>query len=423
MTRRSKVTGASSSRLPARHRRDCLCMHLLTLIRTSGVSAMLLFIGACGTDAPRNGSDGERGVVSNEGRDDLLQWTVSPEPVVDLGGREDQALVMVIAGLVRGEEIIVADVGAANLRWFDRAGRAIRTVGERGDGPGQFQFMGWMGLLPGDSLGVWDPALRRLSVFDAEGKLGRMATLHFTRGSLPPVLGMFEDGTLLVGDAGAAAQAAPPGTPWRDTLVYLRVARDGTITDTLGRFPGAEWFTATGPSGRVHSRPFGRQAAAAVHGNRFYVGTGDDYELMAFTGQGTEQARFRRPYQPVTLAARDIDDYQSNSLRVGGTVEERRERAREVRDAPYPRTLPPYIALQTDTHGNVWVREPYQTGDLHQSSRWSVFDPDGRWIATAQGPTRFKVLQIGPDWVLGTQVDAEDVEHVRLYPLIRNAGT
>lgn len=329
---------------------------------------------------------------------------------------------MVTAGVMREDEIIVADGGAANLRWFDRTGRVIRTIGERGSGPGQFQFIGWMGLLPGDSLGVWDAALRRLSVFDAQGQLGRMTTLRFTRGPIPPVLGAFGDGTLLVADAAASGQAAPPGTAWRDTLVYLRVAGDGTVTDTLGRFPGAEWYAAPGPTGRVNSRPFGRQLAAAVQGNGFYVGTGDGYEIIAFAANGAERVRFRKPYRPVSLGPKDIDEHQATMVYVGGTAEERRERAAQLRAAPYPQTLPPYIGLELDTRGNVWVREPYEPGKLYESSRWSVFDSTGQWVATARGPGRFKVLQIGPDWVLGTQTDEDDVEHVRLYPLIRPGG-
>ncbi|HEX6036925.1 hypothetical protein [Longimicrobium sp.] len=396
-------------------------MHLLTYMRSAGVLALLLSGVACGKDTPPRGDveAGRHGIIRNDDRENVPRWTISPQPLVDIGGREDQALVMVTAGVVHGDEIIVADGGAVNLRWFDRAGRVLRTVGERGSGPGQFQFMGWMGLLPGDSVAVWDPSLRRLSIFDAAGKLGRMTTLRFTRGPLPPVLGAFGDGTLLVADAGAPARSVPPGTAWRDTLVYLRVASNGEIADTLGRFPGAEWYVAAGASGRVHSLPFGRQTVAAVRGNSFYVGHGDLYEVAAFTADGTERVRFGRPFQPVNLAPQDIDAYQSTLVHMGGTPEERRERAREVREAPYPRSLPPYLSLQVDARGNIWVREPDSTGELYAPSHWSVFDSTGRWIATAQGPGRFKVLQIGPDWVLGTVMDADDVAHVGFYKLVR----
>ncbi|HEY0020024.1 MAG TPA: hypothetical protein VGC13_27230 [Longimicrobium sp.] len=387
----------------------------------AAVTLPLVVIAGCGSEGKPGGDASSVGhsIISNDNRENVQQWTLSPTPMLDIGAGEGQALVMVTAGLMHGGQIIVADVGAGTLRYFDRAGRVVRSVGSPGSGPGEFQFMGWLGLLPGDSVAVWDPSLRRLSVFNADGRLARMATLRFTQGPLPRVLGTFDDGALLIADPAASTQTAPPGTAWRDTLVYLRVAPDGTIADTLGRFPGAEWYAA-GATGRVHSLPFGRQAAAAVQGNRFYVGTGDGYEVAAFAADGTERVRFRRPYRPVSLAPKDVDDYQAASIQVGGTPEERRERARELREAPYPRTLPPYTSLAVDTRGNVWVREPYPPGKLYQSSHWSVFDTTGRWIATAQGPGRFKALQIGPDWVLGTETDGDDVEHVRLYALSRS---
>jgi len=388
---------------------------------TVAVTLPLVVVAACGSEGKPGGDGNSAGhsIISNDNPDDVRQWTLSRTPMLDIGAGEGQALVMVAAGLMQGGQIIVADVGAGTLRYFDRAGRVVRNVGSHGSGPGEFQFMGWLGLLPGDSVAVWDPSLRRLSVFNADGRLARMATLRFTNGPLPRVLGTFDDGALLVADPAASTQTAPPGRAWRDTLVYLRVAPDGTIADTLGRFPGAEWYAA-GATGRVHSLPFGRQAAAAVQGNRFYVGTGDAYEVAAFAADGTERARFRRPYRPVELAAKDVDDYQATSIQIGGTLEERRERARELRDAPYPRTLPPYTSLAVDTRGNVWVREPHPPGKLYQSSHWSVFDSNGRWVATARGPGRFKVLQIGPDWVLGTETGTDDVEHVRLYALSRD---
>jgi hypothetical protein len=46
-----------------------------------------------------------------------------------------------------------------------------------------------------------------------------------------------------------------------------------------------------------------------------------------------------------------------------------------------------------------------------------VFDPNGRWIARAEGPARFTPFQIGRDWVLGRYTDGEGVEHVQLHRL------
>jgi hypothetical protein len=49
--------------------------------------------------------------------------------------------------------------------------------------------------------------------------------------------------------------------------------------------------------------------------------------------------------------------------------------------------------------------------------RWTVFDPEGRMLGTVATPARFRVFEIGTDYVLGVWADDMDVEHVRLFTL------
>lgn len=49
-----------------------------------------------------------------------------------------------------------------------------------------------------------------------------------------------------------------------------------------------------------------------------------------------------------------------------------------------------------------------------------VFDTDGRLLGTVQMPRGFAVFQIGRDLVLGRARDEFDIEHIRLYELIRS---
>lgn len=78
-----------------------------------------------------------------------------------------------------------------------------------------------------------------------------------------------------------------------------------------------------------------------------------------------------------------------------------------------------FDALVTDDIGLLWVREheaPGAEGPRH----WIVFDADGRLLGTVQMPRRFEVFQIGPDFVLGGARDDLDIEHIRLYELVRS---
>lgn len=50
---------------------------------------------------------------------------------------------------------------------------------------------------------------------------------------------------------------------------------------------------------------------------------------------------------------------------------------------------------------------------------WDVFDSTGRWLCTVTMPAGFTPLDIGNDDVAGLARDADDVEYVRLYRLLK----
>jgi hypothetical protein len=155
----------------------------------------------------------------------------------------------------------------------------------------------------------------------------------------------------------------------------------------------------------------------AISNSTVYIGTGDQYEIGAYGTDGTLRTRIRKRHRPVRLTAQDREAFQASIVQVGGNEAERRERARMLASTPFPETMPFYIATLADAVGNLWVREPERPSMKPGVSLWSVFDNQGRWIATARGPERFKAFQIGPDWILGFEADSSDAEHVRLYPI------
>ena len=48
-----------------------------------------------------------------------------------------------------------------------------------------------------------------------------------------------------------------------------------------------------------------------------------------------------------------------------------------------------------------------------------MFDPSGEILGVVETPERFTIHEIGRDFVLGHWTDDMDVEHVRLYGLIK----
>ena len=354
-------------------------------------------------------------------------WTVEPAPSVDIGAGGDDASglhrVMAAARLANGH-VLVASAGTHDLRLFDGAGRHLRTIGRRGEGPGEFDELGWAGAVRGDSIGAWDSGAKRLSIFDARGTFARAVTFHQVGGIFPQVHGSFADGSLVASSGVEPGEAFAAGGAWRDTAVFLRLGPDGASMDTLGRFPGAEQFTVAPPGGRgtflIETLPFGRRTVVAVSGERFLVGTGDRYEVTAFDRSGKLREITRKAHQPLPVTSRDVADYRRGLVTIGpaGSADRQAQDALFA-GAPVPETMPAYASLLADPLGNVWVQETQRPGDRGAGVEWTVFDRGGRLVATVRTPAGLMVRQVGADWILGTTRDADDAEHVRLHRLAR----
>ena len=81
-----------------------------------------------------------------------------------------------------------------------------------------------------------------------------------------------------------------------------------------------------------------------------------------------------------------------------------------------PRPYRPLVAgLLVDTEGNLWVADRLDP----DGSKWSVFDPGGRWLGTLEVPLA-QVTWLGEDLVIGVNHDPDTgVETVEAYRLTR----
>jgi hypothetical protein len=90
------------------------------------------------------------------------------------------------------------------------------------------------------------------------------------------------------------------------------------------------------------------------------------------------------------------------------------ERMRRFR---YATQFPPYFYVKSDAAGNLWVQEYHPLPALRKS--WSVFDTSGIFLGDVEMPGKFQVFEIGEDYVLGNWRDELDIEHVRLYRIVK----
>src|SRR5262245_7554741 len=88
------------------------------------------------------------------------RWTIASKPSLSIGDVEGAPayLFSQIVGTSRLSSggIVVADRGSNQIRFFDRAGRHLRTVGRTGGGPGEYEYIRALMRCGGDSIFGFD---------------------------------------------------------------------------------------------------------------------------------------------------------------------------------------------------------------------------------------------------------------------------
>ena len=353
------------------------------------------------------------------------RWKMSRSPIVEIGGsrgKGPQDLLKVV-GVIRLDDgsVVVANASTAELKYFDRQGKFVTSIGGTGWTPGTFRVLGWIQMLESGEIAAFDESQRTLQLFDVSGNYVRSLLANYNARDTGPLLtieGVFEDESVLIHQSRMAegVKGSQRSNDW-----FVRVPPAGlaeTVTDAL---PGAEVVMHRFVNrSEIMRPPFGRALHAAVAPTRFYVGDDDHYAISAYspTGQLLHVVRLEGVERAVTDD--DIDAYMD------AHIPPNRDFSRATLEAPLRasinhRTMPAFSALRSDVDGNLWVREfdTEMPGDRHE--RWNIFDPNGLYLGVLEMPKAFSVLNVGDDYVAGVWKDAFGTERARVYDLKKPA--
>jgi hypothetical protein len=310
--------------------------------------------------------------------------------------------------------IVVLESQAQELRVFGPDGRHIRTLGRRGEGPGEMQNANGLLMAPDGRVWVADPQLGRMSVFDID--TGYVES-HPWRARQ---WGWVFDGVIdPAGRVIVPSNAQYGDERWQVLRIYdaAMEIQDSVRVEALPFGPGAEhpsafrWEAVGGGLMGYISVPFYAQSQRVVTDGPGYWLTVDgdpSYRVVRWeAGRDTALViETRRPAIPVTAAERD-----SAMASVRETV---RERGGEARLDPsrVPPVRPAVSDFFVSADGDLWVHAATPDPGL---ATWDVYDATGRYRGTAVGalrPYRWVKPVIRGDRFWAVVTDELDVQYV-----------
>jgi hypothetical protein len=346
-------------------------------------------------------------------------WRVADRPSLTIGSRDAPGpeLFGSVVGAFRlgSGNIVVADRKNLELRYFSPTGKYLRTSGRKGGGPGEFQHLSIFLGCAGDSAFVYDVALQRMSVFDPDGIYVRAVRVldWSSNGYAPYDISCGRAGTIaLVNRSDRSAELPKAEGPLRHDVEITLIGRNDSSV-SLGKFPASEMYFRAPAAGPRH---LGRRTTVAVGSSSAYVGTGDTYEVAKFSLRGERVGTIRESHAPVLATPAHVAAYVTEYMSRNPGRSEASVR-RYFGELEWPEVLPAYARLMVDRSDNLWIEQFPIPGK--ETRDWIVYGSSGQQVAVIALPRDFRVLEAGPDYVLGVWRDEFDVEYVRVYSLLK----
>lgn len=312
--------------------------------------------------------------------------------------------------------LAVAATGSGSVLRFDSTGRRTAQLGRMGDGPGEFRSIQSLVQLPGDSLAVYDPRSRRVTVLPLKGGEPRVLSLH----DLAPDRGWsrvhpLPEGLAFVGEAGLGGRG--DSGVYRKTASSFRIDLGGEVLTEYGEFPGLEAFAGGGMMGRA---PFGALLATVTLGDQLVVGTGEHAELRMYDPTGA-LSRIVRWVDEDRIVSEERAAQFVEFLVSQGPPEQANEMRARIRDLPLAPVSPTHVEVLATPGGGLWVGEypgpeiEMPTGRRLAARRWVVFDADGVMQERVETEAGFMPMLLVQDLVWGVYFNDLDVESLRAY--------
>jgi hypothetical protein len=298
---------------------------------------------------------------------------------LSVGGEEYDMLSRPMRFIVDREGgIYISDSQDQTIKIFDQNGEYVRSIGRKGEGPGEFSYLGSQTFLPDGKLLAMDSMSMRLNLFDPEGNY--LTSYHWAH----------RPGRLLYATALDCVMSVYTFQDSKDPLsgrklFVKKFDFEGDEINSFGEFKPEEGKVHTesrsggGGVALLISLPYAPHSIFASDPERQYLYhcVNNEYMIEVFDKDGKVIRRFDRPYEPLSFTSEDAEKFRS---RYKDSNMEGLKKMVQGMSMPAIKTITPQ--MRVDDVGNLWV-ETYEQrdGDEKDFTAYDIYNPDGYYEA------------------------------------------
>ena len=383
------------------------------------VVALALILGACSQQAPPETEtvdidSSSVQIVTNTPAGSEATCTYSEEPVLVIGNNEedDNQWFSMIRGMGRLSDgsVAVVDRASTEVRIFDASGRHLRSMGQRGEGPGEFTDAFILWVTAGDTLWMANTRSWSYSVFKAQGQFVRRIRLEPVYLNPSRAGGVLENGYTV---NSRRTFFRKPDFSVTDTMIVEIHDLDGKFFRNLARIPHATLGQVSESDIWLYPL-FGARDEVDALGSTIVLAHGSKPEVQVLDHEFNLRMiiRWSEPNREVTRA--DIrawrEDYRE---RIDPSHWDEYDDARISPERPAADVFPSISSVRIGRDGRIWIR---QYDRPRENRGWLAFGADGKFICHMAQPPG-DIWEFGADYMLLLHESELGVETVQMHSL------
>ena len=324
--------------------------------------------------------------------------------------------------------IVLADSLTSEIFLFDSTGGLVRRIGQRGEGPGDYNRLGSLFLLSTDTMAITDQKGGRITLLRPDASIARIGRVQgipwdgeITAGSgtvpgLTTIVGRLPDGGFLAtqrlidnADPAGLKVGYPAerfGKGW-----LLQLNKDGSDAVRIGELRLEAWVFHSYEGGGLSSSPllFSIPESVAGIGGHFWRSDGERFQVDQYEPRGEMRSSIRLCREPAPVSERELASawrqWADGSWNPGWEMPP---------GTPVP-TRHPSWRIQTFAPDSLLWLEEQSPPDSPRN--WWVFRTDGTLHGIMQLPADRAVYSIANGRIVTVVAAGEEGEHVEVYAI------